>query len=247
MFRPLFAALALASLTLTAAPLAAQEMTDAERAAFRAEVRAYLLEHPEVLMEAIGVLEQREDAAKAEADQQMLAMNMDALLNDPYSFVGGNPDGDITLIEFMDYRCGYCKRAFPEVAELIESDGNLRYIVKEFPILGEQSVLASQFAVATMLTNGDEAYESVHNALMQYNGDITPVALTRLAEGLGLDPAPITDMMNSDEVLQIIGETRALGQRLAINGTPTFIVQDELLRGYVPLAQMQAIVADLRG
>jgi len=237
----------LAALVLFASPLAAQEMTDAQRQAFRAEVRAYLLDNPEVLMEAIGVLEQREASAKEAADAQMLAVNMDALLNDPTSWEGGNPDGDITVIEFMDYRCGYCKRAFPEVEELIAGDGNIRYIVKEYPILGEQSALASQFAVAARIVAGDVAYKDIHNALMQFNGDITPTNLTRLAEGLGYDAPAIIEMMSSDEVLEIIGKNRALGQRLAINGTPTFIVQDEVLRGYVPLDQMRAIVARARG
>lgn len=245
MFRRTFAALAILAAPL-ASPAAAQEMTDAERLAFRAEVRAYLLENPEVLMEAIAVLEQREANAQEAADAQLLAVNMDALINDPNSWVGGNPDGDITVIEFMDYRCGYCKRAYPEVEALVSGDGNIRYIIKEFPILGEQSVLASQFAIATRIVAGDDAYSDVHSALMQFNGDITPASLTRMAEGFGMDAAAITDTMNTDEVLRIIGENRALGQRLAINGTPTFVVQDELLRGYVPLEQMQQIVARAR-
>lgn len=237
----------LTALALLATPLAAQDMTDAERSAFRAEVRAYLLENPEVLMEAIGVLEAREQANQVQADENMLAVNMDALINDGFSYQGGNPDGDITVIEFMDYRCGYCKRAFPEVAELIASDGNIRYIVKEFPILGEQSVMASRFAVAAKLTAGDDAYKLVHDALMEYRGDITTVALTRLSETMGLDGPAIIAEMDSDVVSDIISKNRALGQRLAINGTPTFVVETQLLRGYVPLEQMRQIVAETRG
>lgn len=237
----------LTALALLATPLAAQDMTDAERSAFRAEVRAYLLENPEVLMEAIGVLEAREQANQVQADENMLAVNMDALINDGFSYQGGNPDGDITVIEFMDYRCGYCKRAFPEVAELIASDGNIRYIVKEFPILGEQSVMASRFAVAAKLTAGDDAYKLVHDALMEYRGDITTVALTRLSETMGLDGPAIIAEMDSDAVSDIISKNRALGQRLAINGTPTFVVETQLLRGYVPLEQMRQIVAETRG
>ncbi len=222
-------------------------MTDAERAAFRAEVRAYLLEHPEVLMEAIGVLEARQASVQAEAEAQMLASAQDQLLNDGFSFEGGNPDGDITVVEFLDYRCGYCKKAHPEVAELISRDGNIRYIVKEFPILGEQSTLASQFAVATKLVAGDEAYYDVHNTLMAYRGEFSEAALGRMAEELGLDAAPILNVMQSDEVAAILTANRVLGQQLQINGTPTFVVQDEMLRGYVPLDQMQQIVAELRG
>ncbi|MEY1555738.1 DsbA family protein [Yoonia sp. R2331] len=240
-------AIALAALTL-ATPLAAQEaMSEAERAAFRAEVRAYLLENPEVLMEAIGVLEARQQAEQAQAEGAMLAASADQLLNDGFSFVGGNPEGDITVVEFLDYRCGYCKKAHPEVAELVSRDGNIRYIVKEFPILGEESVLASRFAVATKLVAGDDAYYDVHNTLMAYRGDFSPTAFGRMAEGLGLEAAPILAAMEGDEVAAILNANRVLGQQLQINGTPTFVVQDEMLRGYVPLDQMRQIVAELRG
>ncbi|MEN8840679.1 MAG: thioredoxin domain-containing protein, partial [Octadecabacter sp.] len=145
-----------AALMMTASSVFAQDtMTEAERTEFRAEVRAYLLENPEVLMEAIAVLETRQAQAEVLRDDQLVAMNMNALLDDGFSYVGGNPDGDITIIEFTDYRCGFCRRAHPEVAELLESDGNIRMITKEFPILGEQSVVASQFAVATKIVAGD--------------------------------------------------------------------------------------------
>ncbi len=234
-------------LTLATPAVAQEVMSDAERATFRAEVRAYLLENPEVLMEAIGILEERQQAAQMQAEEAMLAASQDQLLNDGFSYVGGNPDGDITVVEFLDYRCGYCKKAHPEVAELISQDGNIRYIVKEFPILGEQSTMASQFAVATKLVAGDAAYYDVHNTLMAYRGDFSEAALGRVAEGLGLDATPILAAMNSDEVAAILNANRVLGQQLQINGTPTFVVQDEMLRGYVPLDQMQQIVAELRG
>ena len=240
--------LTLAALALTlATPLAAQEMTEAEREAFRAEVRAYLLDNPEVLMEAMDVLQARQAAAQEAADAQLLAVNMDALVNDPGSWVGGNPDGDITIVEFLDYRCGYCKRAFADVEELVATDGNIRFIVKEFPILGEASTLASRYAIATRMVAGDDAYKAMHDTLMQFNGDITPEALARVADALGLDDAAITARMNDDDITQIIAATRDLGQRLAINGTPTFVIGDELLRGYVPLDGMRQIVAEERG
>lgn len=236
------------ALTLAlATPLAAQDMTNAERDAFRAEVRAYLLENPEVLMEAIGVLEAREQAQAAAADVELARINADALFNDPTSFVGGNPDGDITIVEFMDYRCGYCKRAYPEVAELISGDGNIRYIVKEFPILGEESVLASRFALATKQIAGDAVYDDVHATLMQYQGNISEAALQRISDGFGLDTDAIFSAMFTDEVTTIINTNRALAERMQISGTPTFVVDDQMLRGYVPLNQMQQIVAAVRG
>jgi len=122
-------------------------MTTGERDAFRAEVRAYLLENPEVLMEAIAILEERRVQGAEQAEVAMLEQFSDQIFNDGYSYVGGNPDGDITMVEFLDYQCAFCKRAFPAVEELISSDGNIRFIVKEFPILGEASVLGSRYAL----------------------------------------------------------------------------------------------------
>jgi protein-disulfide isomerase len=221
-------------------------MTDAERAAFRAEIRSYLLENPEVLMEAIGVLEQREQAAKANNDVAMAQNNAALLFDDGHSFVGGNPDGDITIVEFMDYRCGYCKKAHPDVASLITADGNIRYIIKEFPILGDASELASRFAIAVKIVGGEAAYKEAHDTLMEFRGEMTNESLGRLATSLGLSAADITVTMNSAEVNQIINDNRLLGQAMQITGTPTFVVQDQMLRGYVPQAQMAQIVARVR-
>ncbi|SMY07898.1 DsbA family protein [Flavimaricola marinus] len=222
-------------------------MTDEERATFRAEIRAYLLENPEVLMEAIGVLEQREQQAQANADVDLARAYQDALFNDGFSYVGGNPEGDVTIVEFMDYRCGYCKRAFPEVEELISADGNVRFIIKEFPILGEQSVLAAQFAIATQQVDGDEAYKLVHDALMTFRGDITLDSLSRLGEAYDLDSDSIIAEMNSDAVNGIIATNRQLANQMQISGTPTFVFDDQMLRGYVPLDQMELILAEVRG
>lgn len=221
-------------------------LTDDERAALREEVRAYLLENPEVLMEAIGVLEQRQAVAAEQADQAMAVSNLDAIQNDGFSWVGGNPEGDITVVEFMDYRCGYCKKAFPEVEELISADGNIRFIVKEFPILGEQSTLAAKFAVAVHQLHGDETYKTVHDALMNMRSDITPDSLARLANTLALDPVPITERMEAPEVAAVLQANMELAQALQISGTPTFVFEDTLVRGYVPLDQMNAILTQER-
>ncbi len=222
------------------------DMTAAERATFRAEIRDYLLENPEVLIEAISVLESRQAEAEAVQDQSLVLSNMDALVNSDADWEGGNPDGDLVLIEFMDYRCGYCRRAHPDVLELIETDGNIRFIVKEFPILGEQSVLASRFAISTQHQLGDEAYELVHDALMSFRGDYTDASLRRLAEGLELDADAIMAGMDSAEVDRVIAENRALAEALQITGTPSFVMGDQLLRGYLPYQQMAALAAELR-
>jgi len=187
-----------------AAALDLAAMSEAERAAFRAEVRAYLLDNPEVLMEAIAVLEDRQRGAEAVADQAMVQANAGALFDDGFSWVGGNPEGDITMVEFMDYRCSYCKRAFPEVEDLLSADGNIRFVVKELPILGPQSVMAAQFAVAVQQLHGEQAYKGVHDALMQLQGEINAQSLGRMANGFGLDAAPIMARMEGPEVAAVL-------------------------------------------
>ena len=239
-------ALAIA-LAVPATAMDLKALSDEERALFRAEVRAYLMDNPQVIMEAVELLQAREAEAQAQADLTLVADNADALFNDGYSWIGGNPEGDITLVEFLDYRCGYCKRAHGEVAKLLETDGNIRWIVKELPILGDQSVLASRFAVATKQIAGDDSYAAMSDALMTFNGDISMPALRRLASTFGLDADAIEAHMESEAVTREIAETRALAQRLNISGTPTFVMHDELLRGYLPFDAMRDIVADKRG
>lgn len=235
---------------LATSPVAALDlnaMSEEERALFREEVRAYLMENPEVIMEAVNALEQRQAAAQAQADLDLVAQNAEAIFDDGFSYVGGNPDGDITLVEFMDYRCGFCKRAFGEVEKLLENDGNIRFVVKEFPILGEQSLMASRFALATRLEAGDDAYKAIHDALMEFKGDITKPSLRRLAETLSLDADAIEARMEDEEVTVALRATRDLAQRLQISGTPTFVLEDEMLRGFLPADQLQMIVDDKRG
>lgn len=225
---------------LVALDLAA--MTPAERDAFRAEVRDYLLENPEVLMEAIAVLEAREAEAQAAADRALVAEHRDAIVADGRSWVGGNPEGDVTVVEFFDYRCGYCRRAFADVEEMVAADGAVRFVLKEFPILGEQSEAASRFAVAVRQLHGDDAYKDTHDALMALESDITPDALSRLAEALALNPTPILDRMDAPEVSAEIDANRALAESLGITGTPTFVMGDQLVRGYLPLPEMRAVL-----
>lgn len=244
--------------TLLLAPLAAlafavqaqafdiSDMSDAERETFRAEIREYLLENPEVLMEAIAVLEQRQAEEQVETDRARVAANADDLLNDGYSWEGGNPDGDVTLVEFMDYRCSFCRRAHPEVQELIRSDGNIRYIVKEYPILGDESVAATRFAIAVKNVEGDEAYKTVHDQLITLRGTMNEDTFARISDSLGLDTDAILVEMQSDEISERIQANYQLAQRLEISGTPSFVFNTDLVRGYVPLASMRDIVQAIR-
>lgn len=236
----------LASATLLSAPVRA-EMTDAERSAFRDEVRAYLLENPEIIVEAMDVLQGREQADAAAKDRQMLAEQQAAIFDDPASWVGGNPDGDVTIVEFVDYRCGYCRKAHDEVTELVKSDGNIRLVLKEFPILGEASLSSSRFAVAVLQLHGPEAYKTVHDQLIALRGEPEEATLTRLAQDLGLDAAAILARMSADEVTRVIKDNHALADIMEISGTPTFVINGTMVRGYVPLDGMRQIVAGERG
>jgi protein-disulfide isomerase len=224
----------------------APKMTDAERTALREEIRAYLLDNPEVLIEAMDVLQAREEEAATLRDVQMVSSLNDVIFNNPNDWVGGNPNGDLTLVEFMDYRCGYCRQAYAEVEELIKSDGNIRFVVKEFPILGEASLMSSQFAIAVLQLHGPEAYDKVHDALMTLRGEPSTETLARLANDLGLEPKPILDRMTSAEVMQVIQDNHELATQMEITGTPAFVLKDTVMRGYAPLDVMRDFVSDAR-
>jgi protein-disulfide isomerase len=240
---------ACAATLLLAAPAAATDiadMTEAEQAAFGQAVRAYLLDNPEVIIEVIGVLESRQ-AAAAEANDQFLAQTYaDDLFNDGYSFVGGNPEGDLNLVEFVDYRCGYCRKAHPEIEQLLETDGNIRFVLKEYPILGEESVIAARFAIAIRMIYGAEVYKEVHDTMMTSQFAMTEPVLRRLAGQFDLDADAVLAEMVSDAVSAEINANRLLGQQLQIDGTPTFVLESSFLRGYVPYDQMLAYVTQIR-
>jgi protein-disulfide isomerase len=238
----LFAALALG----LAAPPAAAGLDEDERAAIREEIRAYLLENPEILRAMIGLLEAQEAGAQAEADRAAIAANEERIFDDGFSFVGGNPEGETTLVEFIDYQCGFCRRAHPEVQALVEGDGDLRLVTKELPILGPGSELGARAAVATLIAEGPEAYARLNGALLALEGPVTDASLDAALRDAGLDPAAIRAGMEDDEVTRRLAETRALAQSLGISGTPTFVIGDRLVRGYLPLAEMEALVEAAR-
>ena len=245
--KALLSATALAAgMALPAHALDLGALTPQERESFRTEVRAYLLDNPEVLMEAIAVLESRKQEAQAADDVALVQANAADLFEGKSDWVGGNPAGDLTIVEFVDYRCGYCRKAYPEVSQLIADDGNIRLILKEYPILGEQSLTSARMALATRLALGDEAYEKVHDALITFGGEVNDDSFGALAKELGLDADAILAKEDSPEIDAIIAENHALGERLQINGTPTFVVGDQLLRGYLPLEGMKAVVGEAR-
>lgn len=250
---PLVAAALAAALHFAAAPALAQSapMDDVERAAFGAEVRAYLMANPQVIFEAVAEFERRNAAAQNDMDATLVEINADAIYRDGHSWVGGNPEGDLILVEFMDYRCGFCRRAQPEILSLLGSDGNIRLVIKEFPILGPQSDVMSRFAIAALQLGGDATYAQAHERLIAYEGDFTETSARLLAAELGLDAEAVVARMGGAEVDGVIAENRALAQRLQISGTPTFVMgagsAGELLRGFMPAAEMNATAQRLRG
>lgn len=247
MTRTLPAAALIACLaTGPAAALDLGTMSEAEKDAFGAAVRTYLLENPSVIFEAVDVYNAQQEALQSANDPALIAANADAIFNDGVSWVGGNPEGDITIVEFMDYNCGYCKQAHPEVAELVADDGNIRLVFKELPVLGENSVTAARFAIATLEVSGQDAYKAVHDALMAFRGEKNEEAFLRIAEALDLDAGPILAQMQSDTVTQVLVDNAELAATLGIRGTPGFVFENQMVRGYVPLDAMREIVAIAR-
>lgn len=223
-----------------------ENMSDEERAAFQAEIRSYLLENPQVIMEAVAVLEEREAEAQKAEDIALVRNNKAELFESETDWVGGNPDGNITMVEFVDYRCGYCRKAHDEVAKLLEEDGNIRLVVKDFPILGPDSLTSARFAIAVKLLGGNDAYHQASEALIRLKASPEEPVLRRLAETLSLDADLVLAKMDSDEVSDVIAANHALGQRMRVNGTPTFVIGEHMLRGYMPLGGMMQIVGEQR-
>jgi protein-disulfide isomerase len=250
----LLTALAAASLLATLparaadpAPLVvAGPMSDADRAVLHAEIRAYLLENPEILREMVSLLEMQGQAEAETRDLELVATHSDAIFRDGYSFVGGNPEGSFTVVEFLDHQCGFCRRAHPDVLDLLAEDGDIRWIVKELPILGPGSELAARATTAALITEGPETYQALVGKLMGAPGQIDDAVLDDALSAVGADIAAVRAAMEAPEVASRLEETRALAQTLAITGTPTFVFGDRLVRGYLPLVQMQALVAELR-
>lgn len=220
----------------------AVEVTDE----FGAQVRAYLMENPEVIFEAVAEFERRTAMDQADMDVELIAVNAEALFNSPHDWVGGNPDGDITLVEFLDYRCGFCRQAHDELEQLLAEDDGIRFIIKEFPILGPDSEASSRFAISVLQLEGGEAYKAAHDALITLEGAPDTFALEDIANEIGVDFEAVEAHMNSDAVSEVIAENRMLAQRLRISGTPTFIMEDEMVRGFVPADALMDLAAELR-
>ncbi|MGM0584385.1 MAG: DsbA family protein [Pseudomonadota bacterium] len=249
--RPGLAALAGLALAAFAAPAPAAAQADLpldpeDRAVLRAEVREYLLENPEVIMEALQALEARQRDAQTASDQGLVRQHAQAIFDDGHSHVAGNPEGDVTVVEFIDYNCGYCKRAHDDVRKLVETDPGLRYVVKEFPILGPSSITASRAALAARDQQDGRLYMAFNDALMSHEGSLTDAKVWEIAGEVGLDVEALREAAERPEIEDAIRANYELARALKIEGTPTFVIGERLVRGYVPLDRLREAVAEER-
>jgi len=221
------------------------ELTNSEKERFESVIRDYLLNNPEILIESLNTFRARQES-EAEANAlAALQLMSQSLLDDPMVPKAGNDNGTITLVEFFDYQCGYCKQAFPAVQELVKTDGNIRYVLKEFPILGPESVVASRYALATWLVQ-PERYEDFRMAMMLNRGGLPTEKVRMLGAHAGVDIDAIEAALDDPKIEAAIQATYAQAQSLNINGTPAFIVGDRIVPGAVDLETLRKIVAEER-
>ncbi len=237
----------LAVLVLGAAPAPAAEdaLSLRQKRAVEEVVREYLRRNPEILLEAIAAVRAKRDAERQAKVQRNLVSLRNELENDPASPVGGNPRGNVTIVEFFDYQCPYCKRVFPSVQKLLESDGNIRYVFKEFPILGPQSVVAARAALAVWKLDKDK-YVSFHTALMQTKGRLGEQRILNIAAEIGLDVERLRAAMADPGIDKALARNFELAKALEINGTPGFVIGDRVVPGAVDLETLTALVSQAR-
>jgi len=221
----------------------AEDLPDLTREQIEQIVREYLIDNPTVVVEALQAYERQvADEQARTADQAMSDMAID-LYGDPNTPETGNPDGDVVIVEFFDYRCGYCRRSAPDVFAVVRDDPNVRFIYKEFPILGPGSELAAKAALAS---RNQGLYQSFHEALMTADIDFSEESIMSVAELVGLDVDQLKVDMEGPEVAAHIEKTYELARALGIRGTPAFIVGDELIPGAVNRAELNNLIEQAR-
>ncbi len=211
---------------------------------FERKVRDYLLKNPEVIVEAMQRYEAKQRADQVKAARKMIVARADELLRDPATPVSGNPDGDVSLVEFFDYNCPYCRRVSPDMMKLEASDPKLRIVYKEFPILGPNSTFAAKAALAA---HRQGKYVKLHHALMKGRGTVTKEAVLRTAGKLGIDIKRLEKDMADPKIEAALKRNIALATELGINGTPAFVVGKEIVPGAIGFAALKQLVAKARG
>jgi protein-disulfide isomerase len=233
-----------AALTLAAAamPASAQSLTDQQKQEMGDLIRSYLLEHPEILREMADRLEAKDQEEENLARTEGLAKQKNLVFHHGDAVIG-NPEGDVTIVEFMDYNCSWCKRSVAEVQALVEKDKNLKIVFKEFPIFGKHSEFAARAALASVKQG---KYWDMHQAMFANEGQVTEDVVMEIAKSLGLDVAKLTEDMKDQQILDTISFNYDLAKTLKLNGTPAFIVDDKVFPGYLPLDQLDSAIAEVR-
>jgi len=206
-------------------------------------VRDYLLAHPEVLIQSLNDYQNRQKVAEKQRQQEAVIASRAALTQDPDAPVMGNPEGDVAIVEFFDYKCPYCKRVAGVLRDVVAADGNIRLIMKEFPILGPQSIKASRAALAA---HRQGKYEAFHWALMTKPGDMSDPHIRRIARGVGIDIERMMADMEAPEIQAMIKRNNDLAQALQITGTPAFVIGDTLVPGAIDRKAIERLVAQAR-
>jgi len=240
-FMMVFSTICLA-LTLNG-PLWAKTFDGAEKTAIENVVKEYLLEHPEIIRDALQELERRSAQAEKERQKNLISDNRDLLINEKYSFSTGNKNGDVTVIEFFDYNCPYCRQALKDIVKLMDEDKNVKIVLKEYPILGEASQQASLSALAARKQG---KYMEYHTALLSAKGRINNETIETIAKDVGLDVGKLKTDMASEEIKGILQKNIDVGIKLGINGTPTFIFNDQVIPQVLPFEAMKSLVAKIR-
>jgi len=234
--RPFAAALfAILIAVPAAAPARAQSFTGDQRGEIERIVREYLLSHPELLQEVMSELEKRQAVAEAEKHRTAVKQYSEVIFSSPRQVTLGNTQGDVTVVEFFDYNCGYCKRAMSDMLDLMKNDAKLKFVLKEFPVLGEGSMQAAQVAAAVRMQDksGGKKYLEFHQKLLTGRGPADKARALAVAKEIGLDVARIEKDMAGDEVKATIEESFKLAEALGLNGTPSYVVGTDVVIGAV--------------
>ena len=232
---------------LAAVPAQAAQFSSDQTTEIRTIIKNYLMEHPEVLRDAINELDNREKTAEADARKKALADLSGQLFAAPDGFVVGNPDGKITLVEFFDYNCGYCKRAIPDLTRLIKDNKDLKVILRDFPILSPSSVDAALIAVAAHNQfSGDKFWDFHRKLLGEQHGLVGKDQALAVAKEMGADMAKLNEDAVSPKARSAIQQSDSLAKGLALSGTPTYVVGDDVLVGAVGYDKINSTIVNVR-
>lgn len=218
-------------------------LSPAQEEAIRKLVHDYLVKNPEVIVEAMAKLREKRQQAERARVGKVLAGYRKQIYENTQSPIAGNPKGDVTIVEFFDYQCGYCKAVMDRLLKTVKGDGKIRLVFKEFPILGPDSVFAARAALASRKQG---KYSEFHELLMGFKGKLSQEAVFALAKSIGLDTKKLAKDMTDPKIRKIIARNFQLAQLLKINGTPAFIIGDKLVPGALSKQQLDAYIASAR-